>query len=72
MTAPYRCGDAECWCAHATGLVVATGKKRKGIDVESADKAVPLRMRPNHRGYMLAMLTAPASSAERGPRRPRR
>lgn len=55
MTAPYRCGDAECWCAHASGLVVATRKKRKGDvdnDSEAADETVPLRMRPNHRGYM--------------------
>lgn len=57
MTAPYRCGDAECWCAHASGLVVASRKKRKGdVDSEASDETVPLRMRPNHRGYMDALM----------------
>lgn len=56
MTAPYRCGDVECWCAHASGLVVASKKSRKGGDAEPADETAPLRMRPNHRGYMLALM----------------
>lgn len=51
----YRCGDPLCWCAHATGLVVATKRKKKrdDSDAEAPDDATPLHLRPNHRGYML-------------------
>lgn len=50
MSAPYRCGDTECWCAYASGLVVAPEVQGRKVD------PTPLRDKPNHRGYMLRLL----------------